>query len=142
MWQNNLTQGQISWQKFHVGDCLKVFHFHFTLLVMIQISANSPILANTQNSFKNPPPTLVEEFLRSFFDLTQTWKTVPIENCKIWNSSSKLFCLYLQEAFDKSFEVIKTIRILRCDEDRKELLTKDLVQKTTSDNFFSKSKKM
>ena len=103
---------------------------------MIQISANSPILANTQNSFKNPPPTLVEEFLRSFFDLTQTWKTVPMENCKIWNSSSKLFCLYLQETFDKSFEVIKTIRILRCDEDRKELLTKDLVQKTTSDKFF------
>ena len=29
--------------------------------------------------------------------------------------------------FDKSFEVFKTIRILRCDEDRDELLTKDSV---------------
>ena len=62
---------------------------------MIQISANSPILANTQKSFKNPPPTLAEEFLISFFELTQTWKTVPTENYKIWNTSNKLFCLYL-----------------------------------------------
>ena len=94
---------------------------------MIQISANIPILANTQKSFKNPPPTLVEEFLISFFKLTQTCKTVPTENCKTRSASNKLFCLYLHETFDKSFEVIKTIRILRCDEDRDELLTKDSV---------------
>ena len=62
---------------------------------MIQISANIPILANTQKSFKNPPPTLVEEFLISFFKLTQTCKTVPTENCKTRNTSNKLFCLYL-----------------------------------------------
>ena len=71
------------------------FHFHFTLLIMIQISANIPILANTQKSFKNPPPTLVEKFLIPFFELTQTWKTAPTENYKILNSSNKLFCLYL-----------------------------------------------
>ena len=62
---------------------------------MIQISANSPILANTQKSYKNPLPTLVEEFLISFFKLTQTCKTVPTENCKTRNTSNKLFFVYI-----------------------------------------------
>ena len=40
---------------------------------------------NTQKSIKNPESASVEVFLISFFDVKQTCKIVPSENCNVWS---------------------------------------------------------
>ena len=64
-------------------DCLKIVHFHFPSLSMMQIFENSPILANHRNVYKKPSPTTIEVFLIPIFDIKQTCKIVPAENCFI-----------------------------------------------------------
>ena len=50
-------------------------------LVMIEISAYSPIWLKTEKSFKKLSPNKIKSFLMSAFHLNSAWEIVATENC-------------------------------------------------------------
>ena len=56
--------------KYFVTDCMKAFICILTTLIKIQIFGNSPILVEYGKSIKKLPPSTVENFLISIFNLS------------------------------------------------------------------------
>ena len=75
---------------------------------MFQSFVNSPIL---DKSTKEIPPTAVEIFLKSIFDLEQTWKIVPTEKF------SATHFVYISFKGLEGFKVAKNLKELRFEGD-------------------------
>ena len=74
------------WQvwKYYVQDCLRIFLLLSSLEKTIRVSGNSPIVAERRMFYPpKKPPTKVESFPMTLFDLNQIREKILTENCSI-----------------------------------------------------------
>ena len=110
MWPLDLSRKRNKLQGYCTTDFLKIFHLHFSSLIMIQIFGNNAILAKeTSRSLR---ASVVENFLMSILDLKQIWKIVPRQLLENLNSFRKSLCLYFNQNLVRGFGVIKYGRVL------------------------------
>ena len=95
-----------------------------------------------KNLSKSPLPPAVEIFPILIFDLKQTCKKVPAENCKIQNFPATCFVYKSKKKFDKAFEIIKDVKILSFEENLGELLVKIWFVRQLLTKYFGKSKRI
>ena len=94
--------------KYCLIDYLKTFYLHFAPLTMIQVSGNTPILAKHRKIHKKAPQSSVKILLVSIFDLKQTYKIMPTENCWIRNFPATRFIQMSIKSLTKPSKLLKT----------------------------------
>ena len=87
----------------------KCFYLHFTLLAMIQVFGNSPILIKTEK-FDKEPTNCSWNVSILIFNLKQICKIVPIGNCLIWNFLATYFGYIFIKSLRKASKILKMLR--------------------------------
>ena len=96
-------------QIYYVTGCLEMFYLHFTLLAMIQVFGNSPILIKTEK-FDKESTSCSWNVSILIFNLKQICKIVPIGNCSIWNFLATYFDYIFIKSLRKASKILKMLR--------------------------------